>query len=165
MSIYRWVSIVGSFSETVRIFLTGLHAWQWLGVLVARVAVGLLFFLSGHGKLFVPERRERMRETLVAAKIPFADLNAVFVSTVEFVFGLLLVFGALTPIACVMLGCVMIVAIATTAIKGMKAPPLLGWLSEFLYLPEVLYLVILFWIFLSGPGWFSVDHLILSARL
>jgi putative oxidoreductase len=56
----------------------------------------------------------------------------------------------------------MIVAIPTTAIKNIKAPPVLGWLSEFLYLPEVLYLVILLWIFLSGPGWFSTDHLILS---
>jgi putative oxidoreductase len=161
MSIYRWLSIVGSFSAAVRIFLTELHAWQWLGILVARVAVGLLFFLSGRGKLFVPERREQRRETLAAAKIPFPELNAVFVSTVEFVFGFLLILGALTPIACVMLGCVIIVAIATTAIKSIKAPPLLGWLSEFLYLPEALYLVILFWLFFSGPGWFSVDHLIL----
>jgi putative oxidoreductase len=75
----------------VRIFLIELQAWQWLSILVARVAVGLLFFLSGRGKLFVPERREQMRETLVAAKIPFPDFNAVFVSSVEFVFGLLLV--------------------------------------------------------------------------
>jgi putative oxidoreductase len=60
-----------------------------------------------------------------------------------------------------MLGGVMIVALATTAIRNIKTPPLLGWLSEFLYLPEVLYLVILFWLFLSGPGWFSVDHLLL----
>ncbi len=84
-----------------------------------------------------------------------------FVSTVEYVFGFLLIVGALTPLACVMLGSVLIVAIATSAIKNIKAPPLLGWLSEFLYLPEVLYLVILFWLFLSGPGRFSVDHLIL----
>ncbi len=166
MSIYRWLSIVGSFSAAVRIFLTELHAWQWLWILVARVAVGLLFFLSGRGKLFVPERREMMRETLVAARIPFPAFNAVFVSTVEFVFGLLLILGALTPITCVMLSCVTIVAIATTAIKNIKAPSVLGWLSEFLYLPEVLYLGILFWLFLSGPAWFSVDHLILSqARL
>jgi uncharacterized membrane protein YphA (DoxX/SURF4 family) len=102
-----------------------------------------------------------MRETLVAARIPFAGVNTVFVSTVEFVFGFLLILGALTPLACIMLGCVMIVAIATSAIKNIKAPSLLGWLSEFLYLPEVLCLVILFWLFLSGPGWFSVDHLIL----
>jgi putative oxidoreductase len=61
-----------------------------------------------------------------------------------------------------MLGGVMIVAIATTALKKIKATSPLGWLSEFLYLPEVLYLVILFWLFLSSPGWLSIDHLILS---
>jgi uncharacterized membrane protein YphA (DoxX/SURF4 family) len=84
----------------------------------------------------------------------------------NFVFGCLLIRGALTPIACVMVGGVMIVAIVTTASQNIKAPPLLGWVSEFLYLPEVLYLVILSWLFLSGPGWFSVDHLLLSyARL
>jgi putative oxidoreductase len=138
-----------------------LSQWQWLGALIARVAVGLLFFLSGRGKLFIPERREQMRETLVAAGIPFASANVIFVSLVEFVFGFLLIVGALTPLACVMLGGVMIVAIATSALKNIKAPPILGWLSEFLYLPEVLYLVILFWLFLAGPGWFSVDHLIL----
>jgi putative oxidoreductase len=145
----------------MRTLLIGLSEWQWLGALIARLAVGLLFFLSGRGKLFVAERREQMREALVTARIPFPGVNAIFVSTVEFVFGFLLILGALTPIACVLLGCVMIGAIATSAIKNIKAPPVLDWLSEFLYLPEVLYLVILFWLFLSGPGWFSVDHLIL----
>lgn len=145
----------------VRMLLTKLSEWDWLGALIARLAVGLLFFLSGRGKLFIAGRREQMRETLVGARIPLAGPNAIFVSAVEFVFGILLILGALTPLACIMLGCVMVVAIATYAIKNIKAPPLLGWLSEFLYLPEVLYLVILFWLFLSGPGWFSVDHLIL----
>ena len=107
------------------------------------------------------ERREQMRQTLCEAHIPFPELNALFVSTVEFVFGLLLVAGAATPLACVMLGGSMIVAIATTAVRTIKALPPLDWLSEFLYLPEVLYLVILVWLFFSGPGWFSVDHLIL----
>ena len=146
----------------VRTFLSELHAWQWLGILVARLAVGLLFFLSGRGKLFVPEQREQMRETLVAAHVPFPELNALFVSTIEFGSGLLLILGALTPIACVMLGGVMVMAIATTAVRSIKATSLLGWLSEFLYLPEVLYLVILLWLLLSGPGWFSIDHLVLS---
>jgi len=113
------------------------------GALIARLAVGLLFFLSGRGKLFVPQRREQMRESLVAAGIPFASINAIFVSMVEFVFGLLVILGALTPLACIMLGGVMVVAIVTSATKNIKTPPLLGWLSEFLYLPEVLYLVIL----------------------
>jgi uncharacterized membrane protein YphA (DoxX/SURF4 family) len=147
---------------TVRTLLSELHAWQWIGILVARIAVGLLFLLSGRGKLFVPGRREQMRETLVAAHVLFPELNSLFVSTVEFVFGSLLILGALTPAACVMLGGVMIVAIATTAIKNIRATSPTDLLSEFLYLPEVLCLVILVWIFLSGPGWFSIDHLILS---
>lgn len=145
-----------------RTFLSELHAWQWLGILLARLAVGLLFFLSGRSKLFVSERREQMRQTLIEAHVPFPEFNAVFVSTVEFFFGFLLIVGALTQIACVMLGGVMIVAIATTAIRNVKAMSPPGWLSEFLYLPEVLYLVILFWLFLSGPGWISVDRLLLS---
>ena len=128
---------------------------------MARLAVGLLFFLSGRGKLFVPERREQMRETLMAAGVPFPDFNTIFVSVVELVFRFLLIVGALTPLACVMLGCVMTVAILTTAINNVKATSLLDWLSEFLYLPEVLYLVILFLLLLSGPGWFSLDHLLL----
>jgi len=146
----------------VRTVLDELHAWQWLGILIARLAVGLLFFLSGRGKLFVPERREKMRETLVAAHVPFPELNALFVSTVEFVFGLLLIFGAITPLACAMLSGVMIVAIATTAIRNIKATSPLGWLSEFFYLPEVLCLVLLIWLFFSGPGAFSVDHLVVA---
>jgi len=146
----------------VRTVLDELNAWQWLGILIARLAVGLLFFLSGRGKLFVPERREKMRETLVAAHVPFPELNALFVSTVEFVFGLLLIFGAITPLACAMLSGVMIVAIATTAIRNIKATSPLGWLSEFFYLPEVLRLVLLIWLFFSGPGAFSVDHLVVA---
>src|SRR5262249_25362735 len=91
-----------------------------------------------------------MRQTLREAHIPFPELNALFVSTVEFVFGLLLVAGAATPLACVMLGGLMIVAIATTAVRTIKASAPLDWLSEFLYLPEVLYLVILVWLFFLG---------------
>jgi hypothetical protein len=55
----------------------------------------------------------------------------------------------------------MITAIATTAIRNIKASALLDWVSELLYLPEILYLVILLLLFLSGPGWFSADSLIL----
>ena len=146
----------------VRIFLNELHSWEWLGILLARIAIGLLFFLSGRGKLFVPERREQMRQTLIEAHIPFPEFNAVFVSAVECVCGLLLILGALAPLACVLLAFVMLMAITTIAIRNIKATCPLGWVSEFLYLPEVFLLVILLWLFLSGPGWFSIDHLILS---
>ena len=151
--------------SSIRTFISELQTWEWFAILLARLAVGLLFFLSGRGKLFVPERRERMRQTLLEAHVPFPNFNTIFVSMVEFVFGSFLVLGFATPLACVMLGGVMIVAIATTAIKNIRATPPLGWLSEFLYLPEVLCLVIFVWIFLSGPGWVSIDHLIFSKTL
>jgi putative oxidoreductase len=144
----------------VRIFVDELRSLEWLGILLARIAVGLLFFLSGRGKLFVPERRKQMRQTLIEAHVPFLDFNALFVSTVEFVCGLLLVLGAVTPLACALLAFLMIVAIATIAIRNIKASSPAEWLTAFLYLPEPLYLVILIWLFFSGPGWLSVDSLL-----
>ena len=145
----------------VRIFVNELHSLEWLGILLARIAVGLLFFLSGRGKLFVPERREQMRRTLIEAHVPFPDFNALFVSIVEFVCGFLLIIGALTPLVCALLAFVMVLAIATIAIRNIKAFSLAEWLAAFLYLPEPLYLVILIWLFFSGPGWLSVDSLLL----
>jgi len=146
----------------VQSFVNELHSLGWLGILLARVAVGSLFFLSGRGKLFMAERREQMRQTLVEAHVPFPDFNAVLISTVEFVCGLLLILGALTPLACALLAFLMIVAIATIAIRNIKASSPAEWLAAFLYLPEPLYLVILIWLFFSGPGWLSVDNLLLS---
>jgi len=143
-------------------FVSELHSLEWIGILLTRVAVGLLFFLSGRGKLFVPEGRKQMRQTLIEAHVPFPDFNALFVSIVEFVCGLLLILGALTPLACALLALVMIVAIPTSAIRNIESACPIAWLAEFLYLPEPLYLVILIWLFFSGPGWLSVDHLVLS---
>ena len=48
-----------------------------LALLALRLVVGLLLFLSGRGKLYISERRELMRETLVAAGVPFADVNVI----------------------------------------------------------------------------------------
>jgi putative oxidoreductase len=80
-----------------------LQQWQWIGMLLARLSVGLLFTISGAGKLFVRDRRQQMRETLMAARIPAPKLSAVVVSSVELFFGASLVAGFLTPLSCLML--------------------------------------------------------------
>jgi putative oxidoreductase len=129
---------------------------------VARIAVGTLLFLSGRAKFFVRERCEEMQQTLVKAHVPFPKFNAVFVSTVEFVCGLLLVLDAVMPLASALLAVLMIVAIATIAIRNVKGTSAVEWLAAFLYLPEALYLVILIWLFFSGAGWFNVDQVFLS---
>jgi putative oxidoreductase len=135
---------------------------EWIGQLLARMSVGLLFFLSGRGKLFVPARREQMREAMRHAGLPSPELSATVTSLVEFAGGSMLCLGLLTPVACVMLTVVMVGALVTTQLPRVKAASAADWLSEVLYLPEVLYVVILAWLLLAGPGWLSVDHLWLS---
>jgi putative oxidoreductase len=135
-----------------------LSRWEWLGQLLARISVGLLFFLSGRGKLFVESRRESMRNTMRQAGVPFPELTAAVTSVVEFVFGAMLVVGLFTPVSCLLLIGVMVGALATTLIPALKAGSVIDWLAEFLYLPEVLYVVILVWLLLAGPGWLSVDR-------
>lgn len=140
-----------------------LQQWQWIGMLLARLAVGLLFMLSGAGKLFSSARREQMREALIAARIPEPKISALLVSLVECVFGALLVVGFLTQICCLMLTAVMLAALSTIIVPGIKAQSAVSWLGDLLYLPEVLYVAMLVWLFFSGPGWLSLDHLILSS--
>jgi putative oxidoreductase len=81
------------------------------------------------------------------------------VSSVEFVGGSFLIVGFLSSLASMGLLVNMLVAILTTKLSAMPnglSP--LNWLDEFLYLPEVLYLLFFIWLSCSGPGKFSVDY-------
>ena len=50
-----------------------------------------------------------------------------------------------------------IVAIFTNRIGTIHASGFLTWRDDFLYLPEMLYVLILLWLLFSGPGRYSVD--------
>jgi putative oxidoreductase len=53
----------------------------------------------------------------------------------------------------------MIVATLTSAVSTLpKGLSFLRWLDDFLYLPEVLYVLFFVWLICSGPGKFSVDY-------
>ena len=83
---------------------------------------------------------------------------AYFVSGVEFVGGSLVAVGFLSGPACVALLIDMTVATLTSALSTMpKGLSPLNWLDDFLYLPEVLYVLFFIWLICSGPGKFSVD--------
>src|ERR1700686_1614014 len=127
-------------------------------ILLVRVSLGLFFSISGANKLFVAGSRQTMYETLVKAKVPLPRLMTYFVSGVEFVGGSLLAVGFLSSLACVALLVDMLVAILTTKLSAMpKGLSPLSWLDDFLYLPEVLYVLFFTWLICSGPGKFSVD--------
>jgi putative oxidoreductase len=100
-----------------------------------------------------------MYETIVGAGIPFPYVMAYFVSSVEFVCGCLLIIGLLSTLCCVALIIDMIVAITTVQLATItKALSFIDWLDDFLYLPEVMYIIIFLWLISSGPGKLAFDH-------
>jgi putative oxidoreductase len=143
----------------VQFALLGSSDLQQYAILLVRVSLGLFFAISGANKLFVAGSKQTMYETLVKAKVPFPRLMTYFVLAVEFVGGSLLTVGFLSSVDCVTLLVDMLVAILTTNLPAMpKGLSPLKWLDDFLYLPEVLYVLFLIWLICFGPGKFSVDY-------
>ncbi|HTU33840.1 MAG TPA: DoxX family protein [Candidatus Acidoferrum sp.] len=139
--------------------LLGSRNLEQYGILLVRVSLGLFFAISGANKLFVARARQTMYETLVAAKVPFPRLTTYFVSAVEFAGGFFLVAGFLSILDCLALLGDMVVAILTTKLSTLpKGLSPLNWLDDFLYLPEVLYVLFFIWLIFSGPGRFSLDY-------
>jgi putative oxidoreductase len=149
----------------VQFTLQGSSDWEQYAILLVRVSIGLFFAISGANKLFVAGGTKPVYDTLVKAKIPFPRQTAYFVAGVEFVGGSLLTLGFLSSAACVALSIDMIVATLTEAISTLpKGLSPFNWLDDFLYLPEVLYVLFFVWLICSGPGRFSVDYW-LAAKL
>ena len=143
----------------VQFALLGSSDLEQYASLLVRVSLGMFFAISGANKLFVASSRQTMYETLVGAKVPFPNLMTYFVSGIEFVGGCLLTVGLLSSLACVALLVDMLVAVLTTKLSAMpKGLSPVNWLDDFLYLPEVLYLLFFIWLICSGPGKFSVDY-------
>ena len=142
--------------------LTILRAGEWIPVTAARVLIGIFFCISGGTKLFVPSQFRVLEQTIVQIHIPFPHATALFVATVEFACGAGLALGLLTPLCAAMLMGDMIVAIATDRIHSIQSIGFLERLDDFLYLPEVLYTLILFWLIFSGPGRYSVDGVVVQ---
>lgn len=126
-----------------------LNASEWIPILLVRLTVGSLFFESGRGKLFY--KLDELKEYFMQLGIPFPHLNAVMVASIEFVGGIFLIFGFATRLVSAPLAFIMMIAILTAQIQTVKT------LGDFLYLPEVLLLVIFVWLIFSGSGKVAID--------
>ena len=146
--------------HTIETALAALRAAEWMPITAVRVLIGIFFCISGGTKLLVPAQFRTMELTVAQSHIPFPHANAFFVSLIEFACGTGLAVGLLTPLCSLALLIDMIVAIATNRIHSIQASGVLAWIDDFLYLPEVLYVIILAWLILSGPGRYSIDGLI-----
>ena len=147
-------------SNFIQAVMDTLRGAEWMPITAVRVLIGVFFCISGGTKLFVPARFCTMEQTLAESHIPFPHMNAIFVSFVEFSCGAGLAFGLLTPLCALVLAVNMIVAVAANRVHSIQSTGLLAWLDDFLYLPEVLYVMILVWLIFSGPGRYSIDGLL-----
>jgi putative oxidoreductase len=150
----------------VQLALLGSGVFEQYAILLVRVSIGLFFAISGANKLFVAGGTKPVYDTLVKAKVPFPRQTAYFVAGVEFVCGSLVAVGFLSSPACLALMIDMIVAVLTEAVSTLpeRLSPL-NWLDDFLYLPEVLYVLFFIWLICSGPGKFSVDYWLVDKLL
>jgi putative oxidoreductase len=143
----------------VQFALSGSSDLEQYAILLVRASIGLFFAISGANKLFVVGGTKPVYETRVKAKVPFPHQMAYFVSGVELIGGTLVAVGFLSSLACVALLVDMIVATLTAAVSTLpKGLSPLKWLDDFLYLPEVLYVLFFLWLLCSGAGKFSVDY-------
>jgi putative oxidoreductase len=151
--------------QLIQFALLGSRDVEQYAILLVRVSIGLFFAISGANKLFVAGGTKPVYDTLVKAKIPFPRQTAYFVAGVEFVCGSLVTVGFLSTPASVALMIDMIVATITSAVSTIpKGLSPVNWLDDFLYLPEVLYVIFFIWLLCAGPGKFSVDYW-LAAKL
>jgi putative oxidoreductase len=128
---------------------------SWLGPLLARVTIGVVFIESGWGKL---HNLSKVIDYFQSLGIPAAQYQAPFVAGTEFFAGLLVLIGLATRFASVPLSAIMLVAIATA-----KSSEIGTWTDIFGF-TEVLYLVLLVWLIVHGAGALSCDAVIAKNR-
>jgi putative oxidoreductase len=143
----------------IRFILSGNRSLEEFAIPLAGISLGVFFAISGGNKVFVASQHKLMYDTIVSAGIPFPYIMAYFVSPVEFVCGCLLIIGLLSILCCIAFIIDMIVAITTVKLATIaKGLSVVDWLDDFLYLPEVMYIIIFLLLISSGPGRLSVDH-------
>lgn len=132
-------------------FLSGLKSMDFLPLGFARVIVGWVFLESGWGKL---HNLPKVIEFFTQLQIPAPHLQAPFVAFTEFSCGILVLAGLLTRLAAMPLSVTMIVALLTAKRDEIHSVSDLFGISEFLYIPILLFLIF------YGAGPLSVDGLV-----
>lgn len=130
--------------------------WSDRGLLVLRLALGVVFVMHGWQKVFV-YGHEGVTGMLAQLGVPFPGLNAVLLAATELGGGLALLAGAGTRVAAGLLTFAMAIAIATVHLAGGFFAPT-G--VEF---PLTLALVSLAVVF-TGAGRYSADARFASRR-
>jgi putative oxidoreductase len=132
-------------------------ALSFLAPLLTRVTVGYAFFLTGRGKL---ANFENFVGFFTDLGIPFPALNAHFVARLEYYGGIALILGLATRLFAAGLASTMVVAILTSE----REQFLTSWLPTGdvgpLDISPYVFLLLLSWLVLYGPGLVSLDTVV-----
>jgi putative oxidoreductase len=129
----------------------------FLPPLLTRLVIGQAFFLTGRGKL---ANFDNTVQFFASLGIPLPELNAAFVSRLEFYGGALLIFGLATRLVAAGLGSTMVVALATADRESFLAALTLSGEQGLADIPPLVYLLFLAWLATSGAGAVSLDALV-----
>jgi putative oxidoreductase len=124
---------------------------EWLGPLVLRLVFGYFWLETGWAKL---HNLEFFSQRFVEWGIPFPTFSAALSGATDLAGGALLMLGLFTRLATVPMIVNMLVALAVVVLPGIST------VDEFVELDEVLYVAVLFWLLLAGPGRASLDALV-----
>ncbi|MBS0226894.1 MAG: DoxX family protein [Proteobacteria bacterium] len=125
--------------------------YDWLAPLLLRLVFGYFWAETGWAKLM---NHDGFTERFVNWGIPFPGLSAYVSGATDLVGGVLLMLGLMTRLTTLPMIFNMIVALALVVLPGVST------LDDFVELNEVLYILVLFWLSMAGPGRASLDHLI-----
>ena len=151
------MSIVSKLRQGSRLGLAVAGGLAFLPPLLTRLLMGEAFFLTGRGKL---GNFDNTVQFFMSLGIPMPELNAAFVSRLEYYGGIALVVGLLTRLVAAGLASTMVVALVTAEKQTLlDALRLSGEQGPTDVVPLV-YLVFLVWLVIQGPGAFSLDSLI-----
>lgn len=140
--------VVNTLLQTRERALRLLKRFEGLPALITRISVGWVFIESGWGKLHNLPKVVQYFESL---GIPAPGLQAPFVAGTELICGGLLFVGLLARLAAIPLSSTMVVAILTAKRSDISA------LSDLFSFSEYLYIVLLLWVIVKGPGWLALD--------
>ena len=143
--------------RAIRLGLVVAAALAFLPPLVTRIVMGQAFFLTGRGKLQNPES---VVGFFTGLGIPFPELNAAFVSRLEFYGGIALVLGLLTRLVAAGLASTMVVALATADRDSLLEALRMSGDTGLTDVAPFVYLLLLGWLIVSGPGPLSLDMLL-----
>jgi uncharacterized membrane protein YphA (DoxX/SURF4 family) len=150
-------------ATTVRDILLDGTGGTLAAIAAMRFALGSFFVLSGIHKLRNKERHQTFVETLRALGIPRIGIFQWFVPGVEFLGGLGVAAGCLTPLAALGLLIICSVALLTsspTVVASYKPIDRADRIDDWLYQPELIYALMLLYFIAAGAGPVSVDQLL-----